>query len=78
VKLTPTRNLYQLLITYGGRESLSSSARPRPGLSRKSIAKRRGITDPFIVENGGAIFIKQGYFSFKFDFHRLQNGYQII
>jgi len=36
------------------------------------------ITDPFIVENGGAIFINQDYFSFNFDFHRVQNGYQVI
>lgn len=37
-----------------------------------------GINDPFIVENGGAIFINHGYFSFKFDFQRVQNGYQVI
>ena len=37
-----------------------------------------GITDPFIVENGGAIFINQDYFPFNFDFHKVQNGYRVI
>jgi mannosyl-3-phosphoglycerate phosphatase len=36
------------------------------------------ITDPFIVENGGAIFIKQGYFPFSFDYQKFQDGYQVI
>jgi len=37
-----------------------------------------GISDPFIVENGGAIFIPQGYFSFNFDYDKARGGYQII
>lgn len=37
-----------------------------------------GIDDPFIVENGGAIFIPQGYFPFPFDYHKAQNGYLVI
>jgi mannosyl-3-phosphoglycerate phosphatase len=45
---------------------------------QKVYRQALGITDPFIVENGGAIFINQGYFSFNFDFHRVQNGYQVI
>ena len=37
-----------------------------------------GILDPFIVENGGAIFIPQDYFPFGFEYHRTQNGYLVI
>ncbi len=37
-----------------------------------------GIPDPFIVENGGAIFIPQGYFPFSFDYDKAKGGYQII
>lgn len=36
------------------------------------------INAPFIVENGGAIFISQGYFPFNFDYHKVKDGYQII
>jgi len=36
------------------------------------------IPDPFIVENGGAIFIPQGYFPFGFDYDKARGGYQII
>lgn len=35
------------------------------------------IFHPFIAENGGAIFIPEGYFSFDFD-HQIKDGYQII
>lgn len=37
-----------------------------------------GIDDPFIVENGGAIFINQGYFPFDFDHQKVEDGYQVI
>jgi mannosyl-3-phosphoglycerate phosphatase len=37
-----------------------------------------GLFHPFIVENGGAIFISEGYFPFKFDYHRTEGGYHII
>jgi mannosyl-3-phosphoglycerate phosphatase len=36
------------------------------------------INDPFIVENGGAIFIPHGYFPFNFEYHKVKDGYQII
>jgi mannosyl-3-phosphoglycerate phosphatase len=36
------------------------------------------IPDPFIVENGGAIFIPRGYFPFTFDHDKTDDGYQII
>jgi mannosyl-3-phosphoglycerate phosphatase len=37
-----------------------------------------GLFHPFIVENGGAIFIPEGYFPFKFNYNRAKGGYQII
>jgi mannosyl-3-phosphoglycerate phosphatase len=37
-----------------------------------------GLFHPFIVENGGAIFIPEGYFPFKFSCSRTADGYQII
>jgi len=37
-----------------------------------------GIQDPFIVENGGAIFIPRGYFPFNFDYHKVERNYHII
>jgi mannosyl-3-phosphoglycerate phosphatase len=33
---------------------------------------------PFIVENGGAVLIPQGYFTVPFDAHRLAGAYQVI
>ncbi len=36
------------------------------------------ISDPFIVENGGAIFIPEDYFSFTFDYQKRRNGYKVI
>ena len=36
------------------------------------------IHDPFIVENGGAIFIPCGYFPFDFDHHKSVGRYAII
>jgi mannosyl-3-phosphoglycerate phosphatase len=36
------------------------------------------INDPFIVENGGAIFITQGYFPFDFAHDKVEDGYQVI
>jgi mannosyl-3-phosphoglycerate phosphatase len=37
-----------------------------------------GLFHPFIVENGGAIFIPEGYFPFTFDYDRAKDGYHII
>ncbi len=36
------------------------------------------IKDPFIVENGGAIFISQSYFPFDFEYHEAKDGYLVI
>lgn len=41
---------------------------------RKKIKNK----DPFIIENGGAIFIPYGYFNFPYDYHLKKAGYQII
>jgi len=40
--------------------------------------RRLGITDPFVVENGGAIFIKRGYFPFAYQYHRVFGNYHVI
>jgi len=40
--------------------------------------KELQIHDPFIVENGGAIFVSQGYFPFDFEYHKAKDGYLII
>jgi mannosyl-3-phosphoglycerate phosphatase len=36
------------------------------------------INDPFIVENGGAIYIPQGYFAFDFNYQKAKDGYHVI
>ena len=33
---------------------------------------------PFISENGGGVFVPQGYFPFSFDFDRIDSGYKVI
>ena len=40
--------------------------------------KELQINDPFIVENGGAIFISRGYFPFDFEYHKVKDGYLVI
>jgi len=37
-----------------------------------------GINDPFIVENGGAIYIPENYFSSPFEHHKITPGYIVI
>jgi len=37
-----------------------------------------GIADPFIVENGSAIFIRKGYFLFPFEHQRETRDYDVI
>ena len=37
-----------------------------------------GIIDPFIVENGGAIFIPENCFSSPFEHHKTTQGYMVI
>ncbi|MCK5233265.1 MAG: HAD-IIB family hydrolase [Candidatus Aenigmarchaeota archaeon] len=49
--------------------------------TRAEIEKYRkelGIKDPFISENGGAIFVPKKYFDFGFDFDRETKEYKII
>jgi len=36
------------------------------------------IADPFIVENGGAIFIPADYFKYEFNFTRQVSGYNVV
>jgi len=39
-------------------------------IEQEVYRKELGICDPFIVENGGAIFIPHGYFTFDFSYHK--------
>ena len=52
----------------------SAKTRAEQEVYRKELQ----INDPFIVENGGAVFISQGYFPFDFECHRIDGGYQVI
>ncbi|MBN1374862.1 MAG: mannosyl-3-phosphoglycerate phosphatase [Dehalococcoidia bacterium] len=45
---------------------------------QEAYRKKLEIKDPFIVENGGAVFIEEGYFPFDFDLQRIDKGYQVI
>ena len=40
--------------------------------------RKLGIFHPFIVENGGAIFIPADYFPFPFDYHKSREGFLVI
>jgi len=65
-------------------EHLRSQAVPIIFCSAKTRAEQEvyrrelQINDPFIVENGGAVFISQGYFQFNFEYHKAKDGYQVI
>jgi mannosyl-3-phosphoglycerate phosphatase len=37
-----------------------------------------GINDPFIVEDGGAIFIERDYFGFPFEYHKSVANYRVV
>lgn len=52
----------------------SSKTRAEQEMYRKKL----GINSPFIVEDGGAIFISKNYFPFPFEYHRVIGGYQVI
>ena len=52
----------------------SAKTRAEQEVYRKELQ----INDPFIVENGGAIFISQGYFPLDFEYHKAKDGYQVI
>ncbi len=40
--------------------------------------KKLKNTEPFIVENGGAVFIPKGYFGFKFHYDNTYKNYHVI
>jgi mannosyl-3-phosphoglycerate phosphatase len=68
--------------TYSYRKSLSAINRLKEGgipiifCSAKTRAEQEiyrrelGLFHPFVVENGGAVFIPRGYFPFSFDYHK--------
>ncbi len=45
---------------------------------QEAIRAELGVRDPFIVENGGAVFIPQDYFRFPFNYDRKSPDYLII
>ena len=65
-------------------ELLKSQQIPVIFCSSKTSAEQQahreelGISDPFIVENGGAIFIPHGYFPFDFEYQKTEGGYAVI
>jgi mannosyl-3-phosphoglycerate phosphatase len=52
----------------------SAKTRAEQEVYRKELQ----IGDPFIVENGGAVFVSQGYFPFDFEYHKVKDDYQVI
>jgi len=52
----------------------SSKTRAEQEVYRQKL----GISSPFVVEDGAAIFIEKDYFPFQYDYHRIINGYQVI
>ena len=40
--------------------------------------EKLGIADPFITENGSAIYIPEGYFDFEFDYSLRKDGFLVI
>lgn len=47
-------------------------------LEQEVYRNRLGINTPFIVENGGAIYIDREYFVFSYEYHRTDDNYLII
>jgi mannosyl-3-phosphoglycerate phosphatase len=45
---------------------------------QEAIREELGIHDPFIVEDGGAVYVEDGYFDFPFKCIRILNGYCVI
>ena len=60
----------------GGVIILFCSSKTR--VEQEVYRKRLGIDTPFIVENGGAIYISRDYFNFAYEYHRLGDGYNVI
>jgi mannosyl-3-phosphoglycerate phosphatase len=42
------------------------------------LREQLGFTDPFITENGGAIFVPRNYFPFALPTARVESGYQVL
>ncbi|MEJ2722899.1 MAG: HAD hydrolase family protein [bacterium] len=52
----------------------SSKTRAEQAAHRRML----GIRDPFIVEDGGAILVEEGYFTFDFPYHRTIENLRVI
>lgn len=44
----------------------------------EAVRRELGNRDPFVVENGAAAFVPDGYFPFPWDAHRTQGGYDVL
>jgi mannosyl-3-phosphoglycerate phosphatase len=44
----------------------------------EEIRAATGVGDPFIVENGGAVYVPMGYFPFEIDRSTRRDGYDVI
>lgn len=44
----------------------------------EAVQKRLGNNHPFISENGGAVFVPEGYFGFAFPHSATRDGYHIV
>ncbi len=70
-----TKPLVNSLLTKGAALVFcSSKTRAEVEFCRKELQ----VDDPFISENGGAIFIPKSYFSFAFPFSKQTNDYYVI
>jgi mannosyl-3-phosphoglycerate phosphatase len=78
------RNTYSIGKAEEGLKLLKSKGIPIVFCTSKTFAenmhymKKIGVKDPFVVENGGAIFIQNGYFKVDFEFQRIVEGMKVI
>ncbi len=78
------RDTYSSAIVIPSLKQLQSARVPVIFCSAKTRAEQEvhrqelGIKDPFIVENGGAIFIPQGYFPFPFDYQKRKGDFLVV
>ena len=55
---------------------ISCSSKTEPEI--KTYLKKMKLNHPFIIENGGAVFIPKNYFDFKFGYNKVEDNYFVI
>jgi mannosyl-3-phosphoglycerate phosphatase len=45
---------------------------------QEALRRELDIQDPFVVENGGAVFINENYFQMTHPYSKIDNGYQVL